>query len=563
MNNPILSKLSVIKNRWVFVILWVITFAIYIATHEAGWVIDGVDGVGFLYNMKHHTFSDFINTRYSADQGFYQLYALHYYIFYNIWGMSPWMWSILYITMHALNAMLLFSIFRAILSDSLVKHSSTIALATAAIFTFSPHISEVLVWRACFHYLLSFLLMLLVISQAQKYQHTLHSKYVLGSILFFSLSAFTNPIFYLAPFFVLTLALYYRFALGYDSGIFRKTILNIFLPLLTLLAIYFIALYMVYGTVRPHKTEFSEPILVYLSKPAKYLFHILFLGRYFSKAVKDSVYHFFESLPGIITFYGLVTGYFSYCLLKVKSLNNTAKAIFLLMTWSMMTLFFLIPLAFPMSALWVFYDRYIYYSAPFIYAVLVVLISVVIQNKYLHIGLFCLYIDTNLFFTIKVNSSWTDADIIDKKLIENFPNDESKTVLLLNIPENMNGAAMIGAQRESNLRNMMEVYTGKVPKNTIYDVASYNMVETYNGAHVKVLNDTVISVELNHTGTWWWYEGHGALSYETPDYKVDMKNAGQRYNLILKKPADNYLLLYSVGDTWKKVDMSKINVQQD
>ncbi|MCD6010433.1 MAG: hypothetical protein K0Q79_295 [Flavipsychrobacter sp.] len=560
MNSPILSKISAIKNSWVFIILWAVTFAIYVATRQAGWVIDGV---GLLYNMKHQSFWDFINTTYSGDQGFYQLLTLPYYIFYKIWGFSPWMWGTLYITMHALNAMLVFSVFRAVLTDSGVKNSSIIALTTAIIFTFSPHISEVLVWRACFHYLLSFLFLLLVIAQTQKYQHTQRGKYILSAILFFSLSVFTNPIFYLTPFFVLILAIYYKLALGYDKSIFRKTILNIFVPLLVLLSAYFVALYMVYGTVRPHKTALSEPLLVYLSKPAKYLFHIIFLGRYFSKEAKDGAYRVLESLPVIILFYALVTGYLLLGISKIKAWGSNSKAIFLFSVCGLMTLFFLIPLAFPMSALWVFYDRYLYYCAPFIYVVAILLVAALVRNKYLLIGLFCAYIDVNLFFTLKVNTSWMEGDAIDKKLIENFPNDESKTVLLLNIPENMNGAAMIGAQRESNLRNMMEVYTGKLPKNTIYDVASYNMVATYNGAHVKVLNDSTISVVLNHVGTWWWYEGHGALSYETPDYKADMKTVGQHYDLILKHPADKYLLLYSVGDTWKKVDMSKINVQQD
>lgn len=559
-HNPILSKLAAIKPLQVFIILWAVTLALYVYTREAGWVIDGM---GFLYNMQHHTFWDFINTRYSADQGFYQLYALHYYIFYNLWGMSPWMWSILYVTLHAINATLIYSVFRAILTDSRISNSHIISLTTAVIFTFSPHISEVLVWRACFHYLLSFLFILLIIHQVQQFQHNQLKKYALWSSVIFALAAMTNPIFYLAPFFVLTLALYYHLALGYDKHILRKTITGILVPQLILFAVYFMALYAVYGTIRPHKTELNETIISYLSKPGKYLFHIIALGRYFPVLFKDSVYGFFQSLPVIVIFYFLVGSYFVYGIARLKTFSPNSKAAYLFALWSMMTLFFLAPLAFPMSALWVFFDRYIYFTAPFIYLTLIILIAALIKNKYLLIGLFCAYIDLNLYFTIQVNTSWTQGDKIDKKLVNDFPNDESKTVLLLNNPENMNGAAMIGAQAESHLKNTIGVYTGKVPSNNIYDVASYNMVAEYNGAHVKVLNDSVISVILNHTGTWWWHEGHGALSYETPEYKVDVKKVGQRYDLTLKHPADKYLLLYTVGDTWKKVDMRKVNVQQD
>ena len=78
-----------------------------------------------------------------------------------------------------------------------------------------------------------------------------------------------------------------------------------------------------------------------------------------------------------------------------------------------------------------------------------------------------------------------------------------------------------------------------------------------------VLNDSMVRVSLNHGGNWWWYEGHGAQSYETDDYKVSMGKVGYFYDLTLKHPASGYLMLYSVGDKWKKVDWDKKNVRQD
>ncbi len=72
----------------------------------------------------------------------------------------------------------------------------------------------------------------------------------------------------------------------------------------------------------------------------------------------------------------------------------------------------------------------------------------------------------------------------------------------------------------------------------------------------------MIHVTLNQWSTWWWYAGHGAKNYETAEYKVNMIDPGHWYELTLKKPASQYLLLYEIGDQWKVVDMNKRNEDQ-
>ena len=41
-----------------------------------------------------------------------------------------------------------------------------------------------------------------------------------------------------------------------------------------------------------------------------------------------------------------------------------------------------------------------------------------------------------------------------------------------------------------------------------------------------------------------------------------MKDMGHWYYLILKHPASEYLLLYNIGDQWRKVDFDKKNIEQ-
>ena len=560
MINSLIARLPGNKNLWVFILLWLLTFVLYIPAGKAGWVIDGA---GFLYHLKHQGFWDFINRTTSTDQSFYQLFTLHYVVFYKLWGINPWLWTVLYITLQAINALLFFIFSTNILEDSGVKNARLIAFCSVIIFTVSPHISEIIVCKAYYHYLQCFLFILLIMLWVQKYQHTQRSKYIWGAVLLFAMASLTLEIFYLVPVFVLLIAFYYRYALNYDKSVFRRTVLYFVLPQAILLGIYFIALKLTYKHLHPHKIEINQTLTDYLSKLPKYLFHILFLGRYFSFETKKAVYSLFESMWVLVAVYALLASVFVYVAVQFRKISYEGKAMFLFFAFSIITICFVIPLSFPDASLLIFYDRYTYFADPFLYLLIVLLIARLVKNRYLLIALFCVYFDLNLYFLITVNTYWIQSDVINTKLLRNFPNQTDKTVLLLDIPENMNGAPMIGAQPDGMFKIMREIYTDTVEKNTIYDVVSYNMATDYGGAHVKVLNDSMVRVSLNHGGNWWWYEGHGAQSYETADYKVNMINVGYFYDLTLKHPADRYLLLFSVGDKWKKVDWDKKNVSQD
>src|SRR6185437_14273399 len=194
---------------------------------------------------------------------------------------------------------------------------------------------------------------------------------------------------------------YYRFALDYDKAIFRKTIINFFIPLVLLLGGYFVLLYARYRLFTPHVNNvFSQSIIDYLSKPPKYLFHILVLGRYFSMHAKDKVSAFFGLPVVLIVFYSIVLLIVLDAITRFKKIGNDSKAMFLLLLWVMMTIAFLMPLPFPNTGLLVFYDRYTYFADGFIYTLLALLISKYV-NKYIAGVIFLIYIGFNFYFTMK------------------------------------------------------------------------------------------------------------------------------------------------------------------
>jgi len=547
-----------IKNVWVFIGLWVITFGLYLPALKAGWVIDGV---GFLYNLRHQGFWEFINRTHSEDKSFYQLFTLQYYIGYKLWGLNFYMWSLLYITAQSINAYLFYVVCKRIFTDSGLKNAVLIPFCGAVLFTVCPHISEVVVCKAYYHYLQSFMFILLIIYCVQRYQNKQRNGYIWWATALFILCTFTLEIFYLIPFFVITLALYYRFALDYDRRILRKTALYFFVPQLLLLAVYFIGIFMTFKTVHAHKISLNESAIDYLSKPLKYLFHILLLGRYFPIESKKTVYDLCQSETVLFLCYGMAAVFAGYWALTFKKMGREARAMLLMLVWAVGALLFLMPLPFPDAALLVFYDRYSYFADAFIYT-LIALGLFHFTPKYVALGVLALFAGANLYFTIDLNLMWKHSAYVNNRLLQNLPEPGNRTVILLNIPENLQGIPMIGAQPEGEYEAMREVYRGQVDKAMIYDAASYNMVTDHDGAHVTVANDSTIHVTLNQWGTWWWYAGHGAHSYETRDYKINMVDPGHWYELTLKHPAAQYLLLYEVGDQWKTVDMGKRDLEQ-
>jgi len=544
------------RHLRVFGVFWFITFMLYLPAVKAGMV---GDFAGWLYTVRYSSFSDYVNRPDSLS--LYQFTQLVTLAYYKIFGINPWAWHILNVTLHAVNCQILFVISRKLFEDSHIRNAPIIALGGVLLYCFTPSNTEVIVHEPCFHYLLSFLILLSIVRLVQKFHHQQHKKYVWLALLLYLPSTYSLELFYITPWFILALSVYYRVVLHYDKAIFKKVILWFFVPLLVIFGAYEVVLNLVIHVQIAHVGIFFNKYgYSYLTKPPKYLFHLLFLGRYFSFDTRQAIYSFCESIAGLSIFYGLVVLAFVLFFARVNKVGMKAKAAVLIFTWALFTLSVVVPLEFPEMQL-VLFDRYTYFMAPFVFLLLVLLLSSV-GNKSIAILLFSAYAIVNICFTVKTNYYWKRSAYIVKRLINEIPDPGSRTIILLNPPENMNGILMLGSQPISVWKLCHNLYSDKKINNTVYDVASYNMVTPDDGAHVNVLNDSTITVTLNQWGTWWWYRYRGATSYENADYKLDMKDAGHWYQLTLKHPASQYLLLYQKGDQWLPVDWNKKNTEQ-
>jgi hypothetical protein len=284
------------------------------------------------------------------------------------------------------------------------------------------------------------------------------------------------------------------------------------------------------------------------------------MGRYFSNDTRQLIYHYCEVVGSHPLFYiGFTTAFF-YVLYKFGKTRSRLRLIMLLVIWSLLFIALVSPREFPPMQL-VALDRYVYFMTPFIY--LAVALAFVGKLRVMSLLIFAAGMSVSLYFLIKVNRYWAESQKVVAGLMNSFPATGNKIVLLLNLPENMEGIPMIGSSKPSAFGLAYELMQKKKIIGPVYDVASNNMIAVDNGAHVNVINDSIVKVTLNQWGTWWWFYFHGATSYDNEHFQLNMRDVGHWYELTLHKPADSFLLLYSVGSTWKTVDMRKKDVDQN
>jgi hypothetical protein len=544
---------------WIFSLFWAVIFVVYLPAAQAGRVGDFPGWVHFLNSVG---FIDYLNRSESGIPSMYQFTQMVTLVFYKMWGANAWAWHLLYVTLHALNALLIFTFFRRLFFQAAIKNAASVAFSGAILFCITPHASEVVVWEPAFHYLLGLLLMLTALHCTQSFILTKQSRFAWwGGIVFF-LSSYSLEVFYLTPLFVVTLALYYFIVLRCEKKVFVRVLLCFLLPQVVFFALNLVLLRTRYHEGVAHITSNSIRFnAATFSKALKYVFHILFLGRYFPREMRAKMYRFAESGAGLSLFYGTFLIIVAGIALRFRTMKSAAKTGVLLFTWVVLSIGLIMPLWFPDTGL-VILDRYLYVPCAFIYIFLAFLLNGVLTT-YLFIAVIFLYALLGLRFTHKANSYWQQSAKIVNNLVYTFPNDPSKKVLLLNLPECLDGVQMIGSRTEGEFAMMYDAIMPDKLKNPVYDVEAYYLQGPGDGAHVTVINDTACRVTLNQWGTWWLFYGFGATSYANEEFRVDMKDEGHLYELILKHPANEYLLLYEVDGQWKTVDWRIKNTDQN
>lgn len=537
-------------------------FALYLPAAKAGFVSDFT---GWLDQVQNHSFAQYINRSNFDVVSLYQVTQAVTWGFYQLFGINAWLWHLLFITLHVVNATLLYRLCSGMLLHSGAPRHRHIATTACVLFCITPYLSEVVVWEPSFHYLQGLLILLLIMRAVQQYMLTPAGRHIWLALVLYALSTHTLEVFYITPWLALSLAFFYRPLVPSGPATFRRAARYFFLPLLALFALRILEFRILHGdwTSRVGSSTIMDISESGLGKPAKYLFNLLLLGRYLPSewhlstlkmsTLRDQVYTFFDSAPGLIIFYSLSILTPLRALARRARLSAIARASVFFWGWSLAALLLVTPMWFG-TVLLIVYDRYTYFAAPFFFTLLATALWS-IRGRYLRTSLLTILLLANLRFSVQASRYWGKAQHIIHNLLHNLPASQDKIVILLNLPDSMHGAAMIAASQPSEYRLMRNLLTPQAPYHgKLYDAMSFNMDTPDDGAHVRVINDSTVRVALNQYATWWWYAGFGGHDYENEDYTIRM--TGGDFELTMKHPASQYQLFYLAGRQWKQVNMN-------
>jgi hypothetical protein len=541
-----------------FSFFWLLLFVLYLPTWRAGFVSDFT---GWLYDIRYSSFADHINRSHFQVKSLYQFTQLVTWFLYQIFGTNHFLWHCMHISLHALNVRLLFTIITALFTNKQNIDNRPAIFAAMLFFCISPTLSEVVVWEASFHYLLGFLMFLSILRLVQLYHQSPSNKRLWTIAALYFLSTFSIELFYITPFCVAALLIFYNNQSPLGGIKWPQKLALIVAPQLLLLFFHFVLVKINFGFWLPHISTGAItdiPHNVLLSKPLKHLFHLLFFGRFYSQDFRDKVYIFCELYPVIIAFYGLILAALPYYCLRSQKMQTIKWPFLLILFWTISCVALITPLWFPTS-FWVEYDRYNYFYMGLCFVLLCILANHLLP-KFLSVLLFVGFVAANFFASYKVNQKWNATSNLTHQLMLNLPKKSTKKVLILNMPNVMNGICMITTCPQNEVKLMHNLLYDPPIKTEMIDVCGSNILSVTDGVHVRVLNDSTIFVMQNQNGTWFWYNYLGASDREHPYFSVKMVEYG--YNLILKGKPEDFLLLFQTGNQWKEVDVNKRDIDQ-
>lgn len=536
----------------VFAAFWLALFALYLPAATAGWVSDTL---GWLEALRTQGFWDFIARKGFSVPSYYQLTQAVTWLLYQIFGANAGAWHLLQVSLHALNATLLFTLLRGLFRDAGLRHPQRPALLAAALFCLSPAVSEVIVWEAAFHFLQGMLLLLVQMQLLRRQLHRPSAARALLACLLFALSLFSLEYFYLVPLLNAGLCLFYAVALHWENGAMRKAWRGIVIPQAALLMLYLFSLqiFAKTSTGRLGNEWTKLPIRSFLVKAPEYVFH-LFGGRFLPQGWRNAAYAIAASYPGAALFYGLIGVLLLLVVFRFKKMGRIAQLMSLLFLWLLAGLTLESPLWFPQRLL-IVGDRYLYLLLPPFCTIVALALEKMCVGKF-RWALFALMLLPGAVLTFFLNEIWNHSQRMTQQLQQGLSDAPGKITILLNNPASLNGALMIGAGSDGEARLMHNLLYQPPIRGVMYDAPAQNLLSTGDRIRIEALDAQSIRVSLTRPGAFWQFSTDIAHSFRTPDFSVKVEDADCCYVLHLARPAAQYRLLYQQGGLWRSFTLA-------
>lgn len=542
----------------VFAFFWAVLFLLYLPAAQAGWVSDTL---GWLQAVRTQSFTDFVSRKGFSVPSFYQLTQAITWLLYQIFGINRWAWHLLQLSLHALNATLLFTLLRGLLLDSGLRRAQIMAFVAATLFCTSPYVSETIVWEAAYHFSQGVLLLLVQLHLLRRFLHHGKIGITVLALALYALSLFSLELFYLVPFLNAALCFYYSRGLNWQATSVRAAVFKIVIPQGLLLLFYFMGIRWLAGatTGRLGDDWMKLPLTYYLVKPPEYLFHLLG-GRFLPQGWRKAVYGICSSYAGAGIFYVSVAALTCYVILRFRHMGRAAQVASFLFFWLLISTVLMSALWFP-ERLLIVGDRYLYALLPPFLALLTLGIDKLFKKPGMSQAMFLCLLLAQMLFVLGLNRTWRESNLLTERLEKGLPDAPDRITILLNNPASLRGALMIGAGQDGEAKLMHTLFYGPMV-GKVHDAPAQNLLCSTDSTSIRPLDSQTIKVSLTHPGAFWQYGTDVARSFATDDFSIDVIDPDCCYILHLSKAIDKYQLLYQQNGIWHEFHMSVTSAQR-
>ncbi len=558
------SLLKKISGRpfWLWIVLWLGVSALYLPAWKGGFQ---QDFHGLLQLYYDHSFLEMLNRSTSGIHSFYQLTQLQLFLLVWLLGTNPLPWFLLFSGLHALNGLQLFRFCRSLFSDFQLKHATWIAAAGSLLVMFNPAMTEVVLWKACYHYLIAVQAILWFLIWTRAYLQDGRQAWLWRSLLLYVLLIFTLELWYTIPILLLLLSLVY-----WRAGLIawercREALLRLVLPMLLLFALYLLTYRIIYGVWVAHGIPHHSAGASFLQIVAHAWgneWHLLGFGRFYPHPLRQWFYEHTGTASGGIVFLLLALGFPVLAWIRFPRWSRPAQAATFLVAGSLVSLAIILPYSLP-ELMRVNNDRILYYTAFFQWPLLALGIAWLFTKKNgLRNLVFGVVLLCCMSFTFRLIWDWRQSTKVFWAIQKKFIWKDAPVVLILNMPSTYNGVGIILGSDSSDLPAHLHIFEHINPKGKVYDVSSYNMQQPGDGAHVIVEDSNHLHVVLNQWGSWWQQQGLGGEDRSNELFDLHFIDPGHDYRLTLKQHPKGMVILYQQGREWRVVDMSKIGEEQ-
>lgn len=538
---------NIAKNKKLVFIFYTTTVCFfYWFCRKAGFVTDYVD---FEQNYEKCGF-----IHYSVCAGLknfrYLQHAFSYSLFKTV-GSDHWLWWFLYSGMHAVAGYLGFRMLTELLIKFEIKNAQLIAFLSAWLFLTSPYQTETVVWRVCIQYItvqICLFASILLFFEEEKKQ-TLFRPFF-GWILFL-VALFSIEQAVIIPVVLIAIFIFLKF--GNKSAIKYSTLFYFTLPSFVSIAGFFLLSKIVNGQWVTHYGSKAFNHFISIETGVKfyaYFFKHIFLLRQLDFHTQERLYHFLNLPIVFIILTILLLFFFFHTFYKYKKGNTNQIILLLFLLLCFIAQIPVIQLYFA-TLLYVEGDRLGYISSFFIFSFLTVLLF---NNRFHFLkGILVLVIITNLFYLAKNINYWRRSEQMMHQYLENynFNFNPTDTVFILGVPDNYKGIYSMRTFDDYAGLQMALKYRAK--RNTsVYmkEVVQFNQNSFEDGLKVKKENDSMLYVEFNQNGCWFWRNAIGAQDISTPNYDFKLEEWG--YHITFRNRTKNQHIIYPDSLKWKE-----------